>query len=225
MTFPAYQKSFKQLEWVMQHLSSRWYHISNIILTKKILKHFELLPEPSIREAQQSLLNEITPSITHLLSVASNHIDRLSRREDSLRAKCQLQEGRLSDERRPVTASTQKGSISRPGSGSGAWAVSRDPASAAKAAELRKLVQRKERLKFAVDRLELQSRQKERELRKSMAAPQWVDWGSEIRSVLVPQDNRPTTSRDSFCCEVTEAMSLKRCLSRSAASIGFITHS
>lgn len=40
----------------------------------------------------------------------------------------------------------------------------------AKAAELRKLVQKKERLKYAVDRLELQSRQRERELRKSMAA-------------------------------------------------------
>ena len=40
----------------------------------------------------------------------------------------------------------------------------------AKAAQLRRLVQKKERLKYAVDRLELQSRQKERELRKSMAA-------------------------------------------------------
>jgi DASH complex subunit SPC19 len=38
----------------------------------------------------------------------------------------------------------------------------------AKAAELRKLVQKKERLKYAVERLELQSRQRERELRKSM---------------------------------------------------------
>jgi DASH complex subunit SPC19 len=40
----------------------------------------------------------------------------------------------------------------------------------AKAAHLRRLVQKKERLKYAVDRLELQSKQKERELRKSMAA-------------------------------------------------------
>lgn len=40
----------------------------------------------------------------------------------------------------------------------------------AKAAQLRRLVQKKERLKYAVERLELQSRQKERELRKSMAA-------------------------------------------------------
>jgi DASH complex subunit SPC19 len=41
---------------------------------------------------------------------------------------------------------------------------------AAKAAELRRLQQKKERLKFAVDRLELQSTQKQRQLRKSMAA-------------------------------------------------------
>lgn len=40
---------------------------------------------------------------------------------------------------------------------------------ASKAAELRRLVQKKERLKYAVDRLELQSTQRERQLRKSMA--------------------------------------------------------
>lgn len=39
-----------------------------------------------------------------------------------------------------------------------------------KAAKLRMLIQKKERLKYAVETLELQSRQRERELRKSMAA-------------------------------------------------------
>lgn len=62
------------------------------------------------------------------------------------------------------------------GSGSGSGASRRigttqmSSDASAKAAELRKLVQKKERLKYAVDRLELQSRQRERELRKSMAA-------------------------------------------------------
>lgn len=37
---------------------------------------------------------------------------------------------------------------------------------------MRRLVQKKERLKYAVERLELQGRQRERELRKSMAVPQ-----------------------------------------------------
>ncbi|OKL60523.1 hypothetical protein UA08_04281 [Talaromyces atroroseus] len=126
-------------------------------------RHFELLPEPQLQEAQQSLLDEITPSIAHLLSVASNHVERLARREESLRAKCQLQEGRLSDERRlPSPSSSLSGKANRPARPSSD--------AGAKAVQLRRLVQKKERLKYAVDRLELQSRQKERQLRKSMAA-------------------------------------------------------
>jgi hypothetical protein len=39
-----------------------------------------------------------------------------------------------------------------------------------KALELKKLRQKKERLQYTVGRLELQSKQRERELRKSMAA-------------------------------------------------------
>ena len=42
-------------------------------------------------------------------------------------------------------------------------------AAGGKAAELRRLVQKKERLKYTVERLELQSTQKQRQLRKSMA--------------------------------------------------------
>jgi DASH complex subunit SPC19 len=40
----------------------------------------------------------------------------------------------------------------------------------AKVLELKRLRQKKERLQYAVERLELQSKQRERELRKSMAA-------------------------------------------------------
>ncbi|KAL3485233.1 DASH complex subunit Spc19 [Aspergillus germanicus] len=124
-------------------------------------RHFELLPEPTLREAQQSLLDEITPSIAHLLSLASNHVEKLSRREQGLRAKCELQEGRLnSSEARQNSSRAQRRG---PASGGG------DGASAAKAAEMRRLVQKKERLQYAVERLELQSKQRERQLRKSMA--------------------------------------------------------
>ncbi|PWY91011.1 putative mitotic spindle biogenesis protein Spc19 [Aspergillus heteromorphus CBS 117.55] len=122
-------------------------------------RHFELLPEPTLREAQQALLDEITPSIAHLLSLASNHVEKLSRREQGLRAKCELQEGRLhssNQTRQPKVRSTYG---DRSG-GSG---------NAAKAAEMRRLVQKKERLQYAVERLELQSKQRERQLRKSMA--------------------------------------------------------
>ncbi|KAL4936025.1 DASH complex subunit Spc19 [Aspergillus oleicola] len=131
-------------------------------------RHFELLPEPTIREAQSSLLGEITPSIAHLLSLASNHVEKLSRREQGLRAKCELQEGRLN-------SSERQGSSSRPGSGRGGQRSStprgggQAQVSEAKALEYRRLVQKKERLQYAVERLELQSTQRERQLRKSMA--------------------------------------------------------
>lgn len=128
------------------------------------IQHFELLPEPTLQEAQQSLLDEITPSIAHLLSITTNHVERLARREDSLRAKCQLQEGRLSDERQPPSSSATQ--FGKPATASRSGTSD----AGAKAVQLRRLVQKKERLKYAVDRLELQSKQKERELRKSMAA-------------------------------------------------------
>ncbi|KAJ5209057.1 DASH complex subunit Spc19 [Penicillium cf. viridicatum] len=136
-------------------------------------RHFELLPEPTLREAQQSLLDEITPSIAHLLTLSSNHVEKLARREQGLKAKCDLQEGRLSSMpeggRSSATRSQPQGSSLR-GRLAGSGAASSGNAAASKAAELRRLVQKKERLKFAVDRLELQSTQKQRQLRKSMAA-------------------------------------------------------
>ncbi|KAJ5684259.1 uncharacterized protein N7477_000604 [Penicillium maclennaniae] len=128
-------------------------------------RHFELLPEPTLREAQQSLLDEITPSIAHLLSLASNHVDKLSRREESLKAKCDLQEGRLSSNSENKTSAKSNAMRAR-----SAGLSSSAASTASKVAELRRLVQKKERLKYAVDRLELQSTQRQRQLRKSMAA-------------------------------------------------------
>ncbi|KAI1940062.1 DASH complex subunit spc19 [Ophidiomyces ophidiicola] len=124
-------------------------------------RHFELLPEPTLHEAQKAIFDEISPSIAHLLTLASNHLDKLARREESLKAKCELQEGRLCrDTRLPshIGGYTSIKTNVTPGSNT------------ARAAELRKLVQKKERLKYAVEGLELQSRQRERQLRKSMAA-------------------------------------------------------
>ncbi|PYH40552.1 DASH complex subunit SPC19 [Aspergillus saccharolyticus JOP 1030-1] len=124
-------------------------------------RHFELLPEPTLREAQQSLLDEITPSIAHLLQLASDHVEKLSRREQGLRAKCELQQGRL------YSAEDRRQQKPKP---SAFGDRQRNAASnAAKAAELRRLVQKKERLQYAVERLELQGKQRERQLRKSMA--------------------------------------------------------
>ncbi|OAX79587.1 hypothetical protein ACJ72_06091 [Emergomyces africanus] len=144
-------------------------------------RHFELLPEPTLREAQKAILDEINPSIAHLLSLASNHIDKLALREQSLKAKCELQQGRLShddedddngDDNSNVPYTSRRSNTShqtrRPPLSAGRTAM--ETAAAGRAAELRKLVQKKERLRYTVERLELQSKQRERQLRKSMAA-------------------------------------------------------
>ena len=130
--------------------------------------HFELLPEPTLRAAQQALHDEIGPSITQLINVAGQYIEKLGRREESLRARSELIEGRLSGGGRRSRGSSfgQLGNA-RPTTKKGAG----DADNAARIADMKKLRQRKERLQYAVDRLELQWKQRERELRKSMAMP------------------------------------------------------
>jgi DASH complex subunit SPC19 len=124
-------------------------------------QHFELLPEPTLREAQQSLLDEITPAIGQLLSTAENYVGQLSRKEESLKARYELLEGRLSHSRRYSSLGTSSQPVKSTSAASGL--------SEAKMLELKRLRQKKERLQYAVERLELQSKQRERELRKSMA--------------------------------------------------------
>jgi|SRR5271154_593933 len=126
-------------------------------------QHFELLPEPTLREAQQSVLDEITPAISQLLSAAENYVVQLRRKEENLKARYELLEGRLSHGKRDSslggTTQPLRNTIgNRPGG-----------LSDAKLLEMKRLHQKKERLQYAVERLELQSKQRERELRKSMA--------------------------------------------------------
>ncbi|OQN95731.1 hypothetical protein B0A48_18271 [Cryoendolithus antarcticus] len=129
----------------------------------RLSRHFELVSEPSLRTAQQTLLSSLEPELDNLLSRVEVHLDKLARREQSLMAKAELQEGRLSN-------------ASRPSGGSGSPAAARGSVGAGEAlteAETRRLMQlrqKKERLSYAVGRLELQSTQRERQLRKSMAA-------------------------------------------------------
>lgn len=127
-------------------------------------QHFELLPEPTLREAQQSLLDEITPAIGQLLSTAETYVTQLGRKEESLKARCELLEGRLSHGRR-------NSSLAGGNTMEGIGGISQTGGlTNAKVLELKRLRQKRERLQYAVERLELQSKQRERELRKSMAA-------------------------------------------------------
>lgn len=76
-------------------------------------------------------------------------------------AKCELQAGRLNEEP-PVRSSSYRDTSTRAGAAAGP---------AVSALKVNQARQKKERLSYAIDRLQLQARQKERQLRKSLAAP------------------------------------------------------
>ncbi|EME38707.1 hypothetical protein DOTSEDRAFT_48250 [Dothistroma septosporum NZE10] len=120
-------------------------------------RHFELVSEHDLITAQSSLLSEIQPEVSNLLSRVETYLDKLERREKSLIAKAELQEGRL---QQPSRAS--QGSKSPRMKSAGGLE---------KLEELKyqQLKQKKERLSYAVERLELQANQRQRQLRKSMA--------------------------------------------------------
>lgn len=132
---------------------------------RKVLQtqqHFELVPETTLRAAQQSLAEEISPAVEQLLSTAETYVDQLARREQSLKARYELLEGRFGSVRNSTSnQQPDRRSISFPSRPS----MPGD----AKALQLKKLQQKKDQLQFTIERLELQSKQKERELRKSMA--------------------------------------------------------
>ncbi len=125
-----------------------------------VYQHFELVSEHDLTTAQSSLLSEIQPEVNTLLSRVETYLDKLERREQSLIAKAELQEGRLSQPSRS-SYGAKPGSIGGSG-GSGL--------TAAEEMKMQQLRQKKERLSYAVSRLELQAGQRERQLRKSMAA-------------------------------------------------------
>ena len=95
-----------------------------------------------------------------LFRSVETHLDRLERREQQLMAKAELQEGRLSQ----VVGGGHHRSASKP-------QPRRNMSSGndEKAQRLRKLRQKKERLGYAVERLGLQSQQKQRQLRQSIS--------------------------------------------------------
>lgn len=124
-------------------------------------------------------MDEIKPEVDVLLTRVGTYLDKLERREKSLIAKCELQEGRLSRDPASARQSGVGGSKSpglRRGTAGGSSYGPQTGATAEKGAitsleevKMQQLRQKKERLSYAVGRLELQASQRERQLRKSMA--------------------------------------------------------
>lgn len=94
-----------------------------------------------------------------------NYLDKLERREQSLIAKVDLNDGRLGSDStsgRPSSAAGQRAIGSKAGRSMNAQ----------QELKYKQLRARKDRLSYAVETLELQAKQRERQLRMSMAAPQ-----------------------------------------------------
>ena len=137
-----------------------------------IYQHFELISEPDLQSAQASLVSEIGPEIESLLQRVSNYLDKLERREQSLIAKCDLNEGRLGNDSSSSTAfrPSSRSNQGRPGGGETPKGMS-----ALQEMKYKQVRLKKQRLSYAVETLEMQAKQRERQLRMSMAAPQLYD--------------------------------------------------
>ncbi|KAJ4358607.1 DASH complex subunit spc19 [Didymosphaeria variabile] len=128
-------------------------------------RHFELISEPDLHTAQSALLSEIRPEVEALFTRVQNYLDKLERREQSLIAKCDLNDGRLDtpdNSAESAFATKSRGSEGANGK----------PMSTVQEMKYKQLKAKKQRLSYAVETLEMQAKQRERQLRMSMAAPQ-----------------------------------------------------
>ena len=108
---------------------------------------------------------EIAPEVQRLLGRVETHLAKLERREQALVAKAELQAGRL-EQGRGVRGwrSTAAAPTSNRGEAGAIGTTS------AMEERYRVLRGKRERLGYAVERLNLQAQQRERQLRLSMAA-------------------------------------------------------
>lgn len=121
------------------------------------LQHYELIPQPTLAAAEASLRDDIGPYIALLLARADSQIERQERRIETLKARAELQQGRLARPDDDFDAKPKRGASS------GSRKLTAEERLRARAVR-----QRKEALRYGVERLELEVLQKERELRKRL---------------------------------------------------------
>ncbi|KAF8448303.1 DASH complex subunit Spc19 [Terfezia claveryi] len=122
-------------------------------------RHFELLSEPEIQAAQESLREEIVPEFRHLLGRVEGQLERMERREKGLVSRGELLGGRLEG----LNEGKRKAAVPRKTGYTG------ETAGRENAEKLRQLKAKKERLMYTVERLALQKGQKHRQLRMSLS--------------------------------------------------------
>ncbi|KAL2131393.1 hypothetical protein VTI74DRAFT_5149 [Chaetomium olivicolor] len=133
----------------------------------KTVRHYELIPQPTLAAAEASLRDEIGPFVALLLDRADKHLERQARRIETLKARAELNAGRLSHYPGPAEDRHQGSNAKGKGNARGRMGGSEQGTPLDGGAALRAKVvrQRKEALKYSVERLELEVLQKERELR------------------------------------------------------------
>ncbi|KAF3930264.1 hypothetical protein ABW20_dc0106829 [Dactylellina cionopaga] len=124
-------------------------------------RHFELIAQSDIQTAQSLLSSTIQPETERLVRETEKHLHRLQLKERKLIAESELLETRIANSFKKGPSSSQ---VTRP-------AVVAPPKdnNVANAEKLKKLKAQKQRLAYAVERLELEKRQKEMQLKKSMS--------------------------------------------------------
>ncbi|KAG6008449.1 hypothetical protein E4U21_004471 [Claviceps maximensis] len=127
-----------------------------LVKVLKTVRHYELISQSTLAAAEASLRDEIGPYIALLLSRADAQVEKQARRIETLKARAELQQGRLT---RPDEAGRVPSSSS---SSRGRRLIGEDKLRA------RIVRQRKEALRYGVERLELEVLQKERELRRRL---------------------------------------------------------
>ncbi|KAK7743871.1 DASH complex subunit spc19 [Cytospora paraplurivora] len=125
----------------------------------KTVRHYELIPQPTLAAAESSLRDEIGPFVTHLLDRADRQIERQARRIETLKARNDLNAGRLGRASQGAAAPPPEPPALR------RKPSARKTLDGGAGLRARAVRQRKEALKYGVERLEMEVAQKERELR------------------------------------------------------------
>ncbi|KAI3341130.1 DASH complex subunit Spc19 [Ustulina deusta] len=160
----ALRTSLSFLESSVNTLESGVSDFPRLVGVLKTARHYELIPQTTLQTAEASLRSELAPAITTLLDRADAHVDRMDRRIESLRARAELQQGRLDNSPSSSSSSSRNNPRAKTASGTSGGA-NLDGSAKLRA---RVLKQRREALQYSVERLELEVLQKERELRKRL---------------------------------------------------------
>ncbi|KAH6885414.1 DASH complex subunit Spc19 [Thelonectria olida] len=154
------RSSLKFLESSVETLDNGVSDLPRLNAVLKTVRHYELIPQPTLAAAEASLRDDIGPYIALLLARADSQIERQERRIETLKARAELQQGRLA-------RSDDNGSGEYPNKKARHQHSARR-LTAEEKLRARAVRQRKEALRYGVERLELEVLQKERELRKRL---------------------------------------------------------